>query len=100
MFFPTYSKLSKDTFPTNADLYVHIIYFNSSKLRLFLERFRIGARMHMRPCIEYKFISNSKTRYYLSKNLDIYNNICTYEAIFEVEDFRYFKNNLKDYNKT
>ena len=49
MLFPTYLKLSNDTLPSNTDLHVHIIYFNSWKIFKFLGRFIIGARMHIRP---------------------------------------------------
>ena len=42
-------KLSNDILPTNTDLYVHIMYFNSSKMLKFLGRFRIRARTHIRP---------------------------------------------------
>ena len=36
------------TLPTNTDLYIHIMYFNSSKIFKFLGQFWIGARMHVR----------------------------------------------------
>ena len=49
MFFPRYEKLSNATLPTNTDLYVHIMYFISSKVFKFLERFRIGSQMALGP---------------------------------------------------
>ena len=35
--------------PINADLYVHITYFNTSKIFKFLGRIRPGTPVHMRP---------------------------------------------------
>ena len=38
-----------DAIPTNTDLYVHIMYFNSSKIFKIFWWFRIGSWMHIRP---------------------------------------------------
>ena len=46
---PNILKTLNDALLTSTDLYVHIMYFNSSIIFQFLGRFKIGAQMHIRP---------------------------------------------------
>ena len=41
-------KTLKYTLPSKTDLYVYIMYFNSSKILKIFGQFRIGARIHIR----------------------------------------------------
>ena len=91
-------KLSNDILPTNTDLCVHVMYFNSSEIFKFSGWFRIGARMYIRPWARFwlnwalRTVSNLKSKTLVTRVKFI-------DAEINFKVFKYNRSNYKILNQ-